>query len=277
MKTVISSFIFSFSILLLFSCSKENSESPYANDSVPKIIKISEYYNGSMQRETSLTYDTSARLIKVVYDEVNEGQKYYDTIIYSTSSVIISTYNNLSKMIKQEVFSLNANKLAILMNDSLDDNKQAAKSTFKFSSILEHEANIYGYDANGYQTLEIITNEYGGTHRFDKTYSDGNLFSTIHEYMANDTVLLSGISSFTYYTDKTNSIGNLNRGISFLGKQNNNLLLSISDQRWHSTDTVKSKTNYQYEFDSHNRVVKQYILPQTGENKDESYLIYTYR
>jgi hypothetical protein len=277
MKLSISLFALPILFLFLSSCHKENADSPWANDSIQKIQSVTEYFNGVKQRVTSFSYDSSARINRILFNEIYEAQQYYDTVIYNGPTIKLITYNNKKQLLEQEVFTLNSANLAVLMIDTLGDTKKSARMNFTYLNLLEHEANIYGYDANGYQTLEISTNEYGGTHRYEKTYTNGNLVSSTYQFMANDTVIQNGTTAFTYYDGKTNSIGNQNRGISFLGKQNTNLLLSISDQKWHTTDTLRVTTTYRYEFDDHNRVVKQYITTLGSENDDVTYLSYTYR
>jgi len=272
----------SFSILVILilnfsSCTKDNSSSPAFHDSIPKIQTITEYYNGEEERVTSFSYDTSSRLVRISYVENYNNQQYFDTIIYKGSNITITTYDNKNKIIEVEIFALNPNNLAILMIDTLGAQKKSLKHSFLDLSIQEHEANIYGYDNNSYQTLEVSTNEYGGTHRYDKTYSDGNLISSRYQFIINDTVIQNGTSIFKYYTEQFNTIGNENRGITFFGKQNTNLLLSISDQNWQSADTLRLTTAYRYEFDNKNRVIKQYITPRKGEIDDVTYLTFTYR
>ena len=271
--------IFAVAILIFFlsSCTKDNSSSPVFHDSIAKIQTVTEYFNETEQRVTSFSYDTSSRLIRVSYDEIYNKEHYYDTIIYNGSTITIITYDNKNKLLEQKVFTLNAGHLAVLMTDTLGDQTKSARRHFFDFSVQEHEANIYSYDANGYQTLEISSNEYGGTHRYEKTFSDGNLISSTYQFMANDTVIQSGASTFKYYTNNANTIGNYNRGIPFLGKQNTNLLSAISDQKWQSADTIRITTNYRYEFDNLNRVIKQYIMTQNSGNDDVTYLAYTYR
>ena len=275
MKLRLSLFILLTGIFIFSSCNRENTDSPYANDSIPKIHKIAEYYNGAKRRESVFTYDSAARLIKVAYNEMYAGEQYYDTLTYSANTVIWTTFNSKKKIIEQEVFTLNSNHMAVLMTDTLGDENKSARLNFKFGT-LENESNIYDYDLDGYQTLEITSNEFGGIHRFEKTFSNGNLVSSIYQYMANDTVILNGNSTFNYF-DKSNTIGNLNRGIFFLGKQSTNLISSLTDQRWHSTDTLNLTTSYRYEFDSRKRVVKQFISPQQEESDDVTYLVFSYR
>jgi hypothetical protein len=277
MKINISFFTLVFLILFLPSCKKDNSGSPAFHDSIPKIQTVTEYFNGEKERVTSFSYDASSRLVRVSFDEIYNNQKYYDTIIYNGATITMTTYDAKNKLIESEIFTLNSNQLAVLMTDTLGEQKKSSFRPFLDFSLQDHEANIYGYDDNGYQTLEISTNEFGGTHRYEKSYSNGNLVSSSYEYMANDTLIQSGASVFKYYTDKSNSIGNQNRGIPFLGKQNTNLLLSISDQKWHSYDTLRLTTSYRYEFDNQNRVVKQFVSPQNSENEDVTYLTFTYR
>jgi len=275
MKIRLSLFILLTGVFIFSSCNKGNTDSPYANDSIPKIQKIAEFYNGSKQRETSFTYDSNARLIKVLYNEIYSSEQFYDSLSYTSTTVTRTTYNRNHKFMEQEVFTLNSKHLAVVMTDTLGEEKKSARLHFKYGS-LENESNIYVYDLDGYQTLEITSNEFGGIHRFEKTFANGNLVSSIYQYMANDTVILNGNSYFNYF-DNLNTIGNQNRGIFFLGKQNTNLISSLTDQRWHSTDTLHLTTSYRYEYDSRKRVVKQFISPNQGENDDVTYLEYTYR
>lgn len=277
MKINISFCAFLFIILVLSSCTKDHSESPVFNDSIAKIQTITEYFNGIKERVTIFTYDTSSRLAKVLYYESYNNLQYFDTVIYNGTAITITTYDNSRRLLEIENYTLNSDRLAILMTDTLGPQEKSLRHSTGTFLIQELESNIYGYDNFGYQNLLVSTNEYGGTHRYDMAYSAGNLISSIYQYMANDTVIQNGITTFNYFTDKLNTIGNLNHGISFLGKQNSNLLLSISDLEWSSADTVRTITNYRYEFDSKNRVSKQYITSQSGDSDDVTYLLFTYR
>jgi hypothetical protein len=276
MKISYAIFTLAFLLFNLASCTKDKSSSPAFHDSIPRIQTVTEYFNGATERVTSFLYDTSSRLVKVSFHEILENQQYYDTLIYNGSTIVMNTYSNKNKLIESEIFTLNSNNLVVLMTDTFGEQKKSVRH-FLDLRLQEHEANIYGYDENGYQTLEISTNEYGGTHRYEKSYSAGNLITSTYQYMANDTVIQNGASTFKYYSDKSNTIGNENRGIAFLGKQNTNLLSNILDQKWLTTDTLSLITDYRYEFDSKNRVIKQYITPRNGDNDDVTYLTFTYR
>jgi hypothetical protein len=277
MKINISFCLLLFIILFHSSCKKDNSGSPGFHDSIPRILSVAEYFNGSEQSVDDYIYDANSRLIKILYNEIYADEHYFDTVTYNGTTITITTYDKNYKLLEMKVYTLNSEMLAIIMTDTITSEQKSLKHSFRHFSLQDLSDNIYGYDNNGYQILQVSTNEYGGIHRFDMTYSEGNIISSIYQYMANDTVIQNGITTFKYFNDKSNTIGNLNMGIPFLGKQNSNLLLSISEQKWSSADTIRTSTSYRYEFDNKNRVSKQYISPQNGDSDDVSYLSFTYR
>jgi len=89
------------------------------------------------------------------------------------------------------------------------------------------------YDADGHVTSD-------GTHTY--TWANGNLISSTNDP--------SGSLTFTYHTDKTNTIGNDNKGMSFFGKESKNLINT-------STNGSGTVLVYSHEYDSQGRVTKE--------------------
>ena len=109
--------------------------------------------------------------------------------------------------------------------------------------------NIYTYNAKK-NLIEDKTMVGNDVHLMTHDYAGGNLAET--KYTVNG--ILKWTKTYTYYTDKLNSIGNEAFGQSYLGVDSKNLVKSLT---FNSVANGITTTNYSYEFDPQGRVSKQ--------------------
>ena len=83
-------------------------------------------------------------------------------------------------------------------------------------------------------------------------------------------VLKEGTTTYEYYLDKINTIGNDNRGMPFMGKDSKNLVKTVKYTGTTVNTVSKRKRStsdysYTYEFDSKNRVIKSTKASSTNQ------------
>jgi len=109
---------------------------------------------------------------------------------------------------------------------------------------------VYTLNSLGYATS--VTWVGGPTYNFlyDSEWQLLDDGTGIYSWTANNiTFVRPELSGFTFLTDKVNTVGNVNKGISFLGKDSKNL----PESKQYGTG---GKYFYTYEYDSQNRVTK---------------------
>jgi hypothetical protein len=226
------------------ACSNENGGTGVKGT---PLIATEILYNGDgrILRSTSLTYDSKGRLIRFnrnVVIQDNEAKSVIYT--YSESSILLKhTYATNSIIIG--VLSLNAKGLAV-------------SNVYKKENGEIESSSDVDYDGNGFLIhKKDVEKKSNYECNYSYTIENGNVVKMVSASNSG----YSETETYTYYTDKPNTIGNENHGVFYCGKQSKNLLKSKTN-RGH-TDT------YTYEFDSKNRVTKQLC-------SDGSYTEYTY-
>jgi hypothetical protein len=187
----------------------------------------------------SLAYDNSGRQVTRTGD-----RRRYD-FIYSADSVLKNYFEFSSGSSGTISYVLNSEGLAVSAIDRND------------GGIIVHYT--YSYDAQGYLIKETSFDEGGFfTDTTINTWLEGNLLSSFHSrYNQNPGLLLSENTTYTYYADKANSIGDENQGIFFLGKSSKNLLKA--------SNSGSGEFIYTYTYDASGRVASE-----------GGYLYYTY-
>lgn len=265
--------------LILSSCDKEK-EDPEI-DSIPLLESIVTHSDGGQPDFSQFFhYDNQGRLIKV---EDNDG--YVTTMEYTESTVTVKD---------SEDGELKDTSIGQL------DSKGLCTSMI-FEGVEENAT--YEYDSNGYRKsssfedrYSLITNAY--------TVSDGNCVTIISmsEWTTGNSAFASEVGSFRrsflafnlqkripienrlkstttsyinksdyqFYKDKSNTIGNENIGISFMGKQNKNPIKQETNTITYNNEVASPQTvSYTYEYDANGWITKQ-----TSSNGD--YSVYTY-
>lgn len=124
-------------------------------------------------------------------------------------------------------------------------------------TLLVYTTNTEGYVVIGVDPANTYVYEYNDDWNMINnngnvaTWGDGNRLT------ANN-----GVNVYTYYTDKTNTVGNENKGQKYFGVDSKNLVKSLAFSNF-------STTNYTYEFDAQNRVTKRLSV-----NSTETYTYY---
>ncbi len=217
--------------MVFVGCKKEetkpsdSSTSSSTSASTPRISKetIYRYYNDSFNdsiiSDTSITlytYDSKGRLVSQIND-------------YSTS-----TYSYIS-----------ANLISVTTNDKYDGSVQNNNNSYNYVLDSKGIATKYYTDLSKDTILLYYSPEgfsLGTNLNYDIEVKDGNVVNRLK-------------IAFEYYLDKNNTIGSANKGVSFFGKDSKNL---VKSERWVAvgSNPMSSSSEYLYEFDSKNRVIK---------------------
>ncbi|MBL7933438.1 MAG: hypothetical protein JNL60_16145 [Bacteroidia bacterium] len=212
--------------VLFFACKKKNKETeaeiPVTTTgtvSQPVIYKVKteEIAIPGLTITYEYKYDSQGRVVRI-----NRSTGIYETFEWSPGKCIKTEFST-SYPDPREIVEFTLDSLGLC-----------------FSAARDSVFTYYKYDADGYKTWEIISGP-----NFESSYEilNGNVITTNSDV---------GNSTTEYFLDKNNTIGNLNKGMSFLGKQNKNLRKTIT----HIVSGPDWLTNFVYEFDSKNRVVK---------------------
>jgi len=221
-----------FFILIAFfvSCKKNTSIVEFPNDCLP-------YSNPSIRiKETKVFEDNKMWKSVYYYDSLNRLRRRCDSGDY---------YNEvLWKYDTNKVYTLRADS-TILFFYNLNFQKLAVSSSI---GLYQWE-----YDSSGYLIRETITVSGLGIqieNYYYKCWNKDYGLSSGSDENGNPTG--GGKTTYEYYTDKLNTIGDENMGMIFRGRQNNCLLKYKISRFQTIIDTIESNT---YEFDSLNRVL----------------------
>lgn len=242
--------ILSIGFLALSSCKKDDEN---GTESLPLIAT-----------ETSDGITSTFSYINGRLDKIVDNDNFKTTFTYETSKVTVSEFESDGTLSYSEIYTLNSKGLAI-SSTSAGKKKKSGNITAD-RLMLKNCASTtatYEYDANGYMT-KVTMSDGSTTSSSTLVITDGNPTS--------GTATSEGFTFnmlFAYFTDKTNTIGQENEGITFLGKQSKNLLKSATV----SFIGYSSSTNYVYEYDSKNRVTKQ---TETDSDGNSYMTTYTY-
>lgn len=223
----------------LFSCSKDD------NDNLPGIPMISSISMGRYP---------SPNPIKLSYNSENK------LVSYSLENTVEHSYTYGNGTVTREIFGFVGQVLAIDVYTL--NNKGQAISSVTYADeigIGESTRTTYEYDENGYMTRKVVVAYPNDSAITIYTVLDGNVIS---ETCSGKSYAYS--YTYDYYYDKSNTIGDENQGIYFLGKQSVNLVRKII-----SDADVRTFT---YEFDEKGRVSKQSCVSFSDYNVFYSYL-----
>ena len=139
-----------------------------------------------------------------------------------------------------------------------------------------HDTIFYALNSKGLAIsyADLIYNEYDENGYLIHWYIDdknASFISILNGNMSSVKRIYSADTTFsTYeYSQKNNTIGYENMGMSFLGKQNINL---TSKQIYHKNSDLPDTAYFSYEFDNKDRVVKQI----TNNSGNINTILYTY-
>ena len=244
--------IFAISVSL-YSCKKDSDSSEAAKPLIQKTTYEDQSYS-------TYQYD-GTRMIKITNSDGT-----YSTLEYATNTVTVKGFSATNVLENTEVFTLNSKGYAVSAVSSSAKKKSASSrnmSPILFPMYSMGSTTItYEYDANGHMTKAI----YGdGTGQETITYTISNGNSVGYSDATTGSQTYTSTSSF--FTDKTNTIGFENMGVTFFGKGDVNLIQSVTDS--YSGNPITH--NYTYQYDSQNRVVNQTITTSGFNSTSTSY------
>lgn len=220
-------------MLVLVSCSKDDSPTTSGPQPVVAIPKIKTFTIGTALY--THTYDAQGRLLTRI-----SSDGYKDEYIYGNNTV---TYKYYQSNVQQStyIYELNADGLKI-------------KSLRTFPSTGNYQT-VYNYNANK-QLATLVNSNSLDTKTSTKTffYTGNDLEHTEETFSYNTD---NWKIYYTYYSDKTNTFGNKNKGY----------LFDIEEESQHPIKTltaVFSATNtqvdtYNYEYDAQGLINKRFI------------------
>ena len=214
----------------LLACQKDKS----ANTSpVTPTPKIKTYSIGS--DDVSYTYDTQGRLLTRI--SVAGNWKYAYT--YSTNSVKQDYYNG-----------------AIIKNTyifDLNDDGYVTKELLTFPATGNYQTN-YTYTANKQIATMVSSNSLNTKTNTQTNFYTGTTLDSSHLTYSYNSDKYRYI--YSYYTDKTNSIGNKNSGHLFYP---DNASFPLKQGKYIFSATNTQIDDYTYSFDTQNRITKRTI------------------
>jgi len=290
MKLFVNKSLFVVSLLLvgnLFfsSCHKDKNDAGI--DTNPLIASISSYYwNGDLEYSQSFQYDKQGRLIKRI-----EDGGFYSTMEYSDSTVILRDYE-ADELKSTSIAKLN--DMGLCTSVSSKDNNVV--KTYEYTNDGYCKSNIYEDDTIWHASSFTISEENYATEKYEYIRKNINssalkepgllknsFLPTNHENSFDPLKSLKSaqfnytlITEFQFYKDKINTITDKNMGLSFMGKQNKNLIkldiitsaASPELEETYDTDSV----TYTYEYDHRGRITQQI----KSDEWNNHYYVYTY-
>jgi hypothetical protein len=239
----------SFILLVLFasSCKKDKDD---ATPSIPKIKAIIKPLSGGGNDSTLYTYNSDGNIATIYYNSSGERRVY----TYTDNEVSLTTYDGTGMAQYTGHFYLNAQGLA--------------DSTYFVPVSGNPSSSRYIYNDAGSNIISRIYNP-AGTLQSVYFYTEvgGNVVARA-DYSSTGTEISN--SEFSYDQAHPNTIGEENKGFSFLGKQSDNLLtadyIRLSWGTYYYT--------YRYTFDSNNRVFSQIRYSALGDSAGVAYYHY---
>ncbi len=125
------------------------------------------------------------------------------------------------------------------------------------SSSTYAATRVYTLNAGGYATSETIPGDTTYTYLYDAAWhllqDGGGTYEWTGDNLTTDRQIYVNYE----YTDKTNTIGNSNKGITFLGKDSKNLPSN------RMSFTIPGERLFSYDFDAQNRVTRKIGIDNT--------------
>lgn len=242
------------SVGVLFSCKKKD-DTPEETTPVTTTtgatpapttykIKTEKVSNSGASTETTYEYDSNGRVTKMTHSDGS-----FSTVEWSSGKCVQKEFDNgATTPISTTTFDLNASGQCTSQSDD------------------SGTTTTYEYNSEGYQT-KMTSSGSGQTSVMTFVVNNGNQSSM--------STSISGINmtmNMDYFTDKTNTTGNVNKGMSIFGKDNKNLIKSMSTSFMGQSISM----TFTYEFDSKNRVTKMTQTQTSSGTSSSSTTTYTY-
>ena len=235
--------------MALCGCQKDDDASSNENGGTgvkgTPLIATMTIHNDKVVKTVSYKYDGKGRIISYNSDAV-EASNYFKNVTFTYSE---------SKIVEQVTLG---DKSTLTIESKLNGKGLAISSVWKNGNGEIQNSSEAEYNDDGYLIHKKDVDKKGNYEcSYSYTIENGNVVKKVRA--SNNGY--GETETYTYYTDKPNTIGNEDGGLFYYGKQSKNLLKSKTNGG--HTDT------YTYEFDSKNRVTKQLC-------SDGSYTEYTY-
>lgn len=228
--------VITLALLVMGSCKKEEEAPEVAK--VKQSIGIS--FTWGVTDTANYTYDSEGRVTDVQYG-VTGGHEVYT---YSGNNIICLKYNSSGGLDQTITYIKNSQGYV----DSLTELTTGFPDPFRTKFI---------YDSNGFL---VTSKRYNSTNDLYLVYqhsNDGkNLTTTYHNDGSGNLV---STTSYTYFTDKLNTIGNANMGMGFLGVSSKNVV----DVRTFD-DGVSSIHTNNYTYDNQGRITESNMYSGNG-------------
>lgn len=232
-----------FSLLLIVSACKKNTEDPQPPEVVSKYCDFAtEKKDGQLIFNREFTADGKINKYTFPRDSV------YTSFIYKVDSIFTSdySYKNGTNVLKSSTaYKLNS-----------DGNVVASLKT-------DGTQFAYTYDNNGYLITKVQTSSGGGTSTYTYSYTDGNLSS----YSKSSYTVY-----YEYFTDKDNKIRSF--GLNY-GKQSKNLWKKVTQISSAGTTMFTGERTCDFDADGL-PITEHYIYTPSSGVKDTSLYEYTY-
>jgi len=237
---------------LLFSCKRNEVVKPVNTIvenpllGIPKVKEKITFYGGTAYNVDYFEYDFEGRISSVITNG-NDITSYF----FSETHVRVTSLSDTF------VYLFNNDGLAVNVTKTYGNDSTTNPGIISYETVYN----------NGYKSEVFIQNSW---EHFDwrELYFVDNTNIVRYElfYGASDEYYRHW--DYEYYYDKVNTIGNYNKGIYYEGKSSTSLLKrTTTEQVGFNNDTY----NYTYEFDSEDRVYKEFVNGDTTR-----YTQYTY-
>jgi hypothetical protein len=231
---------------MITSCKKDRNNPVHTNI---KLLRQTIMIFGDTISDGTYSYDDQGRVVHILFRDST-----YSIYHYGDKTVEMIYYSRLKKPYTHSIYTLNSDGLAISSIDTGFSYKAKPGVTGPLSPSGMYEAwtETFEYDENGFLTKEIQTMSWGVSYTQTFTVSGGNTTHLSYQVSA-------GLSNYDYQfiPGSVNTIGQENCGIFYSGRQNASLILSETIN--HNEGGMATVSNYTYEFDSKNRVVKKTV------------------
>lgn len=231
-------------LAFVYSCKKDEETENPAKEIVPLITTRAISYEKHPEIDsTSFIYDDEGRCTR--FGDRNE----HTDVTYSGSNVVFTSYDG-NVLDYTDTYTLNDQGLAL------------TQIRTKPGSSNSSEKYIYNTKNQLTKTVVIENGIQDTTFYF---YDGDNVATMVTRYEENS-IVTSDTTRFEYYTDKISTVEMTNLGFPFIGPRNKNLIKKT--MRRYGT------TEFTYEFDSKDRVIKE---TATSNGSVDHYVHYTYK
>jgi hypothetical protein len=216
----------------------DDSYETYEYDSQNRIVKINDYYNGTIDESYTFQYSGSQIIAKIF----EEGQLEQTT-----------TYNLVDNLPKTSTVTES-------------ETVQVVNNTYTQTEVTNssYEYNSAGLVTKIINSTQLTSTQPGFTPRTERdtaslTYLNGNLIKEVYPGSYG-----RGTITYEYYTDKLNSLPQQDAEYIVFMKPSKNLIKKATGVYTYSGGTSTSTTNYTYQFNSDGLITKITEVYQSG-------------